>query len=124
MEDRHFLYFEIDKAIGHIRRIENDLVCLNEKVPRSLLAKNQYLLGVSYFYDDKLDAAQQSWRQALLFDPMLQWDPNIEPSGKPAFEETKLEIQSQALSRLILIPENCFGRKSFQIAMIFKIVKS
>ena len=104
--DIGILYFEIDKAIGHIRRIENDMVCLNEKAPSSLLSKTQYLLGVSYFYDEKYELANDSWKQALLFDPNLEWDPNIEPSGKSAFRETKEEIQSQALSRLILVPEN------------------
>jgi len=103
--DSSILYLEINKAIGHIHRIENDLVCLNETVPRSILAKTQFLLGVSYFYDEKEDLATESWAQALLFNPELDWDPNIEPSGKPAFEETKAEIKSQAQSRLILIPQ-------------------
>ncbi len=103
--DSSILYLEINKAIGHINRIENDLVCLNEKVPRAILAKTQFLLGVSYFYDEKMDLATDSWGQALLFNPDLDWDPNIEPSGKPAFEDTKTEIKSQAQSRLILIPQ-------------------
>jgi hypothetical protein len=98
-------YLEIEKAISYIQRIQNDMVCLNERIPSDLISSTYFLLGVAYSYNDNDELASESWSQALLFTPDLQWDENIEPSKKPKFEETKQDLQSQATSRIMLVPQ-------------------
>jgi len=98
-------YLEIDKAINYIKRIQNDIVCLDERIPSQLIGSTYFLLGVAHSYNNDDDLARQSWNQALLYTPNLEWDTNIEPSNQPKFEETKQELHSQTTSRMMLVPQ-------------------
>jgi hypothetical protein len=99
-------YHEIDKAIGYIHRIQNDMICLNEKLPVSVISSTYFLLGVAHYYNEDFDQSNESWKQALLYDSDMQWDPNIEPSGQANFDSIKSEMQSEATARVILVPQS------------------
>ena len=99
-------YLETKNSIGHVRQIQNNLVCANEPVSTELLVRSSFIAGVAYNYDDNLELARRNWQQALKFDRNLKWDEGIEPSGKPAFEEVRLNLESQASTRLVFLPDD------------------
>ena len=99
-------YLETQNALGHVRQIENKLPCLTEAIPTDVLVRSNYIAGVAYHYDSKTDQARSAWRKALMYDPSLKWDDNIEPSGKGTFDDVKRSIQSQASTSLVLLPSN------------------
>ena len=99
-------YLETQNALGHVRQIENKLPCLTEAIPTDVLVRSNYIAGVAYNYDSKTDQAKAAWRKALMYNPNLSWDDNIEPSGKGAFDELKRTIQNQATTSLVLLPAN------------------
>lgn len=98
-------YLETKSALGHVRKIQSNLVCVNEPIPTALLARSSYIAGVAYNYDENLELAKTNWQQALMYDPSMVWDENIEPSGRPAFEEALRIITNQASTRLIFMPD-------------------
>jgi hypothetical protein len=59
-------YFEIEKALGHLSKIENDIVCVSEKVPTELLTKTYFYMGIAHNYNNDTEKAVQSWRQAFI----------------------------------------------------------
>jgi hypothetical protein len=97
-------YMEIEKSLGHLNKIENGLSCLRDRIPVDLLIDTYFYAGVAHSYNDKTMEAQANWRQALLYDPDLVWDKNIEPSGKSLFESTKEDLKTEALSQLVFVP--------------------
>ena len=99
-------YLETKNAIGHVRQIQSSLVCVSEPVPTKLLARSSYIAGVAYNYDENLKLAKANWQQALMYDPSMVWDESIEPSGKPTFEEVKRNLESQATTRMIFMPNS------------------
>lgn len=99
-------YLEVENALGHVRQIEGNLVCLNEPIPPDILVRSSYIAGVAFSYSGDMNSARAYWRSALIYNPELLWDATIEPSGKSTFEDEKKKLLSQATSRLYFMPEN------------------
>ena len=99
-------YLETKNAIGHVRRIQSSLVCVNEPIPTSLLARSSYIAGVAYNYDENIPKAKANWQKALMYDSSMNWDDDIEPSGKAAFEDVKQNVNAQATTRMIFMPKS------------------
>ena len=99
-------YVELEKALGHINRIENDFLCLQEIVPAEILSRSYYLSGITYHYMEDSEQATENWKQSLTFYPEAQWDDNIEPSGKPLFEQLQQDIETTASAQLSLYPSS------------------
>jgi hypothetical protein len=97
-------YIELEKADGHMRRVENSFRCLNEIAPASLLSKAYFLSGLTDFYREDNDSAVTDWQQAIVFDSSIEWDDQFEPSGKPLFDSTKDELKSIAEAQLVIFP--------------------
>ena len=97
-------YWELDKADGHLLRVEGNLRCLNEIASSQLLSEVYFVSGLTYFQrkDEKNAIAQ--WEQALTFDDQLKWNEAYEPSGKPLFEQTSYELTFSAKTNLIPLP--------------------
>ena len=97
-------YVELNKALGHINRIENDFLCLEEVAPAVVLSRSYYLSGVTYYYKEDLEKATEKWQQALAFYPEAGWDEQIEPSGKPLFLELQSDLEATAFAQLSMYP--------------------
>ena len=97
-------YLELEKADGHMRRVENNFHCLNEIAPASLLSQAYFLSGLTYFYREDQEKTVKDWEQAIVFDPNIEWNDLFEPSGKPLFQSTKDELRSVAEAQLVLFP--------------------
>jgi hypothetical protein len=79
---------------------------LDAAVPLQYLSRTFYLKGVAQYYEKNWEEAAKYWRQAILYDRTLQWDDNIEPSGKETFEGLKSELKLEANATLSLYPAN------------------
>jgi len=99
-------YLELEKAVGHVNRIENDFLCLEEIVPAEILSRSYFLSGVTYYYDEDMDKTTEEWKQAITLNPSVEWDDQIEPSGKKLFTTIKEEVQTVATAQLVLYPSN------------------
>ena len=97
-------YLELEKADGHMRRVENSFYCLNEVVPASLLSQAYFLSGLTHFYRENQEETVIDWQHAIVFDPSIEWNDLFEPSGKPLFQSTKDELESTAPVQLVLFP--------------------
>jgi hypothetical protein len=97
-------YMENDAALGHLRAAERATSCSTDRVAAETLARSQFLSGLIMFNEGKKDDARTAWRQALVVQPDLQWDPNFEPSGQPIFEDVRANMQYEAKAQLRVLP--------------------
>ena len=97
-------YWELEKADGHLLRVEGNLRCLNEIVSDQLLSEVYFVSGLTYFQRQDETNAVAQWVQALTFDDQLKWDDAYEPSGKPLFEQTSYGLTFSAKTNLIPLP--------------------
>jgi hypothetical protein len=97
-------YMENETALGHLRAAKRATGCATERVTTEALARNEYLHGLIMFNEGKPDQAKAAWRQALAVLPELQWDPNFEPSGQPAFDDVRENLQYEAKAQLRILP--------------------
>ena len=54
-------YLELEKADGHMRRVENNFHCLNEIAPASLLSQAYFLSGLTHFYREDQEKTVKDW---------------------------------------------------------------
>jgi len=99
-------YIELDKADGHMRRVENDFRCLQEIASPALLSSSYFLSGLTYFYREDTEKTIAAWQQAIVFNPDIIWDDRFEPSGKDLFQTTIDDMQSVAEAQLIIYPSS------------------
>ena len=97
-------YMELEKADGHLLRVESNLRCLDEPVSPELLAKIYFISGLTHFYREEKEKTVEQWKQAYIFDATLGWDDQFEPSGKPLFEETLSDLKLTAQSTIVIFP--------------------
>jgi hypothetical protein len=99
-------YMELEKADGHMVRVENNLRCLDEPVTPELLSKIYFISGLTHFYRKEEEKTIEQWTQAYSFNEELIWDEQFEPSGKSLFEETLTDLKFTAQSTLLLLPSS------------------
>ena len=95
-------YMELDKADGHLLRVESDLRCLNEIVSSDLLSQVYFISGLTHYYRQDEAEAQAQWKQAYALNEELTWDDVYEPSGKSLFEQTLAETKFSQSRRSLL----------------------
>jgi hypothetical protein len=95
-------YIETEDFFVNLQKTIDILVCSEEKVSSSVLANIKYLEGIAHCQVEDRDKAEQAWREALFYYPNLEWDKNIEPTGKDIFDYVKLNLQYEAPTTLQL----------------------
>ncbi len=101
----HVLYQRLEQAGQTLERLDALLPCLNGVLPRGELARISYLEGVAQAYAGQEEAAQESFRRALVVSPELDWDEGFPPLYRPLFDQAIQDALRSASAPLIVEPQ-------------------
>jgi hypothetical protein len=83
----HVNYVRLEEATKELAQVRQLMACLGESLDPAVGARIFFLGGVVHAQLGDLAAADGSFRQALIFDPELAWDPQFSPAqGMGRFE--------------------------------------
>lgn len=83
----HVLYGRRGEAELTLERLDALLACLHEVLPRQELAWISFLEGLGHAFMGEEAEARESFRQALVVAPALEWDSRFPPESKAIFDE-------------------------------------
>ena len=82
-------YFELDKAQQEAERAVANLGCLSEPPDLETVADLFYLQGLTYYYNNQSESAQEAFLRAITYKPNMGWNDMYAPDAKATFDAAR-----------------------------------
>lgn len=103
-------YFELDKAQQLSVRAEANLECLSEPPDLATVAELFYLRGLTLYYNNQSELAQEAFLQSFIYKPNMGWNDTYAPDAKDTFEAARKQYADLKAVPLTVYPESAKGR--------------
>lgn len=97
-------YMEYGSAKAALDQSIRDVDCLQEAVEPTMAARVWYLSGIVAHASGDQAGTRVAFRQAILFQPDLEWDENFKPDARMTFDAVSAEMKSSAMVPLRVVP--------------------
>ena len=103
-------FMDYGAAASSFEQAINTLHCLNEPVSSNKLSELYFLQGIAHLEQNDKPAAWESFRQARLMNPSVEWNEEFAPQGKPTFAAAVAELNATETESLFLVPPPTEGQ--------------
>ena len=113
--ESRLMYMELDTAKNILRQAQNDLVCADSVVDRSVAARIGFLQGVISTAAEKGNDAWKNFTFSARFDPAMVWDDQYPEDGKGTWMGAKKALDSTDRIAVGVIPSFSIDLDSPQV---------
>ena len=103
-------YFELEKAQQVAERAQANLGCLSEPPDLSTVADLFYLQGLTHYYNNENESAQDAFLRAITYKPNMGWNDMYAPDAKDTFDAARKHYADLTTVPLTVYPESAKGR--------------
>ena len=110
--ESRLMYMELDTAKTILRKLQDNLVCVDSLIDRPVAARIGFLQGVISTAEDKGNDAWKNFTFAARFDPAMQWDDQYPEDGKGTWLGARNALASTDQITVGVVPSFSFDSAS------------